>query len=319
MSLDWANERYVRVYTRDTTNWKLIDWRARTVLLHLFRKVDRSGVLDVGEDGVAGLAAVLELPLEEVVEPGITQLVKRGTVEFARGAYVIPNFIEAQETAASDAQRQRVAREKRRASKRIRDEDVTNRDGTVTAGHVESRQVTPSLSDPIRAEPNLPESLSRVPPTGARDPGIHPVVVHPPAAPLGHLVEHAVQRLDAARTEMDPTAKRIGSALTLSPVDRDQLLGRLRATDERERRETLDHCLDVLIAHAKAVPDVGMLRVGMLAGDRSWERWRLGTVASVSGPRDGPPRGGGGPRRGGGGGALTGLDALMAQVAEERR
>lgn len=101
MSLDWANERYVRVYTRDTTTWKLCDWRARTVLLHLFRKVDRSGVLDVGDDGVAGLAAVLELPLEEIVEPGIAQLVKRGTVEHGNGAYVIPNFIEAQGNVSS--------------------------------------------------------------------------------------------------------------------------------------------------------------------------------------------------------------------------
>jgi hypothetical protein len=98
-------------------------------------------------------------------------------------------------------------------------------------------------------------------------------------------VEHAVRRLDAARTGMDPAAKRLGSALTLSPVDRDQLLARLRETDELDRRETLDHCLDVLIAAAAAKGDVGMLRIGMLAGDRSWSQWRLGTVASVASRR----------------------------------
>lgn len=157
MSLDWANERYVRVYTRDTTTWKLVDWRARTVLLHLFRKVDRSGVLDVGEDGVAGLAAVLELPLEEIVEPGIAQLVKRGTVERTADAYILPNFLDAQETPASDAQRQRVQREKRRASKRSGDGDVTNRDAGVTDGHVASRGVTPNRTVPFRSEPCLAE------------------------------------------------------------------------------------------------------------------------------------------------------------------
>jgi len=157
VSLDWANERYVRVYTRDTTTWKLCDWRARTVLLHLFRKVDRSGVLDVGDDGVAGLAAVLELPLEEIVEPGIAQLVKRGTVERTADAFVLPNFIEAQEMPASDAQRQRVQREKRRADKRNRDGGVTNRDALVTTGHATSRDVTPNRTVPIRSEPCLAE------------------------------------------------------------------------------------------------------------------------------------------------------------------
>lgn len=287
MSLDWANERYVRVYTRDTTTWKLCDWRARTVLLHLFRKVDRSGVLDVGDDGVAGLAAVLELPLEEIVEPGIAQLVKRGTVEMTSDAYIIPNFLEAQETPASDAQRQRAAREKRRASKRNRDEAVTNRDASVTHGHDTSRGVTPSLPVPDRSDP---DSLS-VAPAGARDPGIHQVVPAPTPAPLGPLVEHAVTRLDAARSAMDPKAQRIGTAIHLPSEQRDQLLGKLRRVDERERRQTLDHCLDVLIAAARAANDVGMLRVGMLAGEASWDQWRLATVESVSRPRAPPGRG----------------------------
>jgi hypothetical protein len=118
--MDWSNERYVRVYTRDTATWKLLDWRARTVLLHLFRKVDRAGVLDVGEDGVEGLAAVLELPLE-IVEPGIAALTKAPrsldrvpTVVHTGSAYLLPNFMEAQEAKQSEPQRQRESRAKRR-------------------------------------------------------------------------------------------------------------------------------------------------------------------------------------------------------------
>lgn len=116
MALDYSNERWVRLYTRDTATWKLIDWRARTVLLHLLRKVDRAGVLDVGDDGEIGLAAVLELPPEEIVAPGIAQLVKRGVVVNSGTAYVLPAFLAAQEAPASDAQRQRDARERRRAA-----------------------------------------------------------------------------------------------------------------------------------------------------------------------------------------------------------
>lgn len=123
MALDWSNERYVRLYTRDTATWKLVDWRARTVLLHLLRKVDRAGVLDVGDDGELGLAAVLELPLEEVVEPGIAQLVKRGTVEVAAGGYVIQNFTKAQ--TAGDPSPAAMKQRRHRAKKLSSSETVT--------------------------------------------------------------------------------------------------------------------------------------------------------------------------------------------------
>ena len=144
--MDYGNERWIRVYTRDTTTWKLIDWRARTVLLHLLRKVDRAGVLDVGEDGIDGLAAVLELPIGEVVEPGLHQLVTRGTVVATGAAYVIPNFITAQEAPSSDRQRQKDARERRRATALSRDDssqNVTPESRNVTERHAESQGVTP--------------------------------------------------------------------------------------------------------------------------------------------------------------------------------
>jgi hypothetical protein len=391
VSLDFSNERYVRVYTRDTTTWKLCDWRARTVLLHLLRKVDRSGVLDVGEDGVAGLAAVLELPLEEIVEPGIAQLVKRGTVEQTAGAYVLPNFLEAQETPATDAQRQRDSRERRRSERRAR--GVPERfvyvaaasDGTVKIGvasdvrsrlwglntgrpdpavlvacwpgteadekeahqlwahlrvrgewfqddgisgwakskaeksqsHVESHRVTnsvtPNRTVPILAEPSKPD-LSRVP--RAHDPTV-PVAapVHTPApkpdGQIGELLEHAIKRLDAARTDIGgKKTMLIGSALHVG-VDGELLRAKLRPIDSAQRRGKLDHCLDVLIAKARADGKVDALRLGMLAGDLSWPRWLAETPETYSSPRA-PPRG----QRAGR--ALTGLDALVAIVAEEK-
>ena len=53
--MDWSNERYVRVYTRDTTTWKILSWEARALLQFLIRKVDRSGVVDTGRHGARGL------------------------------------------------------------------------------------------------------------------------------------------------------------------------------------------------------------------------------------------------------------------------
>ncbi len=156
--MDWANERWVRVFTRDTVSWKLCDWRAHTTLLHLFRKVDRAGVLDVGDDGIAGLAAVLELPIE-VVEPGIEQLTRTGngrlpTVVFSGAAYVIPNFIEAQETPQSDPQRTRESRGRRRdlaslVSRNVSDvtRNVSEPSRGVTSGHAVSRADTPDQTN----------------------------------------------------------------------------------------------------------------------------------------------------------------------------
>ena len=138
----------------------------------------------------------------------------------------------------------------------------------------------------------------------------------PPTQPaeLHALLEHAVQRLDAARRELDPASKPIGSSLCLGAQHRSDLVARLMATDQRERRAALEHCLAVLIAEATAKGDVQHLRIGMLAGERSWERLRMGTVDSVTRSGQGARASPRGQRRG----ELTGLDALMAQVAEEK-
>jgi hypothetical protein len=183
--MDWSNERYVRLYTRDTVTWKLFDWQARSVLMHLLRKVDRSGVLDVGDDGIEGAAAVLELPLG-LVEAGMPQLIARGTVVSIAGRYVLPNFLEAQEAPQSDAMRAREHRARRRAEAlrdvTNRDGDVTNRDGDVTNRDRSSRDplnpVETSLqpSEPaFQAEPQKKRALSAAPlpddwesPAGAR-------------------------------------------------------------------------------------------------------------------------------------------------------
>lgn len=195
--MDWANERYVRVYTRDTTTWKLMDWRGRCVLQLLMRKVDRAGVLDVGHDGVLGLAAVLELPIE-IAEAGIAQLTAgRGgmpTVVDTGTAYVLPNFIEAQEAAQSDPQRKRESRARRRdvalaVSRNILQPSESGHDGHETGRDrdVGSQPVTliRSVPDPIRED--LPPARA-IPPTATPAPEPEPEVdeIVQPAPGLVH-------------------------------------------------------------------------------------------------------------------------------------
>ena len=116
MPLDFANETWVRLYKRDTVTLKLLSWQARAVLWELLRKCDRSGVIDTDGHGVAGIAALIGIPLD-VVAVGIGELVASETLAITTGGYVIPRFVEAQETPQSGSARNRVWREKRRDDK----------------------------------------------------------------------------------------------------------------------------------------------------------------------------------------------------------
>lgn len=110
--MNWEDERYVRLYTRDTITWKLLGWEGRFVMMSLLRKVDRAGCLDL-EAGTEGLSALLEMP-EEIVQAGLAACTKRGTVQQRGSMLVLPRFLEAQEAKQSDRQRQRECRERRR-------------------------------------------------------------------------------------------------------------------------------------------------------------------------------------------------------------
>jgi hypothetical protein len=146
--------------------------------------------------------------------------------------------------------------------------------------------MAPVAPVPEKAVPKKAETLQNAP--GATE--AKPL---PPTLPaeLHGLLEHAVQRLDAARRELDLASKPIGSSLCLGAQHRSDLVARLMATDQRERRAALEHCLAVLIAEAKAKGDVQHLRIGMLAGERAWERLRMGTVDSVTRAARAGPRG----------------------------
>lgn len=112
--MDWSNERYVRLYVRDTLTWRMWTWQARTVLSLLLRKLDRAGVMDIGEHDVTrAVAALIEIP-EDVADVGVKELLRDKTLVHANGRICMPNFVQAQEAKQSDAQRQRESRARRR-------------------------------------------------------------------------------------------------------------------------------------------------------------------------------------------------------------
>lgn len=111
--MDWSEERYVRVYTRDTADLLIFGWEGRLVWYELLRKVDRAGVLEYGGGDIEVVAELLRIP-HEVFKVGIAKIAKREAVQITETAIVIPNFIEAQEASMSGNARQRESRLRRR-------------------------------------------------------------------------------------------------------------------------------------------------------------------------------------------------------------
>jgi hypothetical protein len=158
--MDWANERYVRLYTRDTMTWKRLPWQSRLLIPAIMRKLDRSGVIDLGEDGEDGIADFIEVPAE-FVQAGLPELLRREVFVVRGKRLVMPNYIAAQETRQSDAQRQRDSRERRATAgdkPSPEPEDSHPPSPPVTSGHPESLQ--PSLAVPSLAEPEIPRARS---------------------------------------------------------------------------------------------------------------------------------------------------------------
>ncbi|MBV8760127.1 MAG: conserved phage C-terminal domain-containing protein [Deltaproteobacteria bacterium] len=152
--MDWSNEKYVRLYVRDTDSWLSWSWQARALFCLMLRKVDRAGVLET-KRGARGVTAHTGMPFEVVTE-ALRELLEDGCVrEHGDGrGYVMPNFLEAQEAAQSDRLRAREYRARRRdhaagviterdASDTKRDGAITERDENVTRRHAAS--LLPSL------------------------------------------------------------------------------------------------------------------------------------------------------------------------------
>ena len=169
--MDWSDERWVKLYTRDTTDWLALSWQAQGLFVLILRKVNRAGVIDLGRAGKRGLAAHIGGGSAWAsMEPHLDELLVDGCVTFDGIALRVTNFVTAQTSIQSDKARKRAERE--RANDLGRDEqeneepkrDVTKRDGEsqdvtgsrvdVTRGHVASRDVTnrETRSEEIRTD-----------------------------------------------------------------------------------------------------------------------------------------------------------------------
>lgn len=156
--MDWSNEPYVKVYTRETDDDLALTWEARALWDALLKRLDRSGYVETRR-GARGLAAITRIPLE-VVTRVLPELLEDGRIVAVDGGFLAPNYIAAQESTKSDKLRQKDSRDRRRAAAldrgvtprdgavTFRDASITPRDSSVTDGHEASRNVTLCSADP---------------------------------------------------------------------------------------------------------------------------------------------------------------------------
>jgi hypothetical protein len=161
----WEDERYVRIFTRDTSDLAAMGWEARALLWELFRKMDRAGILKMGKSGIRGLSALVGIPID-VVTRGLDILTDDGVISRNGDTLFAKNFQPAQECTKSDRLRQQERRDRDRYGQIS--QNVTNGHDTVTERHEKteavtsrhdpSRDVTPYRTVPCSAVPNQSDS-----------------------------------------------------------------------------------------------------------------------------------------------------------------
>lgn len=164
--MDWANEEYVRLYTRETADDLELSWEAVALWRAMLCKFDRSGVIQV-RNGWPSLARMVRMPIEVVERVG-PELVTDGRVRVTKHGFVAPNFTEAQTASKSDKLRQRESRDRRREIAMAKQSENTR------AGHGRSRAVT--KRDPRSQDVTLP-----LPPVAEAPVALPPVALSPAA------------------------------------------------------------------------------------------------------------------------------------------
>ena len=173
LGLDYSDERYARLYTRDTPEWHVLTWQAKAVYCLLRRKVDRSGVVPLGRGGLRAVSALVGVP-GDVGEPAMRELADSGYLDINAARVAVVEFVESETAVKSDALRQAESRARRGASN-VTKRDAESRNVTeshaeshaVTESHMASQNVTLYLTDPCLTDPDLTDqNLPPCPPSG---------------------------------------------------------------------------------------------------------------------------------------------------------
>ena len=206
--MNWSEERYVKLFQRDTLTWLGWNWQARCVFPLLLRKVDGAGILEMGNlPPDMAVSMMIGVPAE-VCAVALESLFASGCVKPTPRGLIIPNYFKAQTTKASDRIRQIQSRERRAAA-----EVLEVIETAVTARHDLSRPVTPSL-----AEPSLAEPRSSAEQKAAQPPDLFPEAL-PPKAKAPKVKKEPDPRHAPLVARLVEAAKRVLGSYAFTPRD----------------------------------------------------------------------------------------------------
>jgi hypothetical protein len=265
--VDWSNEEYVRLYTRETADDLELSWEAVALWRAMLTKFDRAGVLSV-RNGWPSVARLVRMPVEVVERVG-PELVTDGRVRVTERGFVAPNYVEAQTASKSDRIRQKESRDRRRADAMTQPREIPSTPSqNVTPSHETSQAVAPSHTPSqnvtlTSADPLLCEALLA---DGSRAPGISPSGPYDPESPeqRGALRNQTWSQLSKARVAIAAELGLTGvyPLTTITPAANPR---GYRDLGERIREEGADapavcaRVLEVLIAQAREKGDVEWL------------------------------------------------------------
>ena len=222
--MNWGDERYVRVYTRDTTDYLMWSWQAQALWWQILRKFTRAGVLELGRHGLKGICAHIKMPWD-IAGPALDELLEDGCIALRQGAkgssYLFAtNYVDANEAVQSDKCRQQAVRERRKDLERLdelngkaADNDVTARDAGVTAREETSRRVTPGHDESRAVTPCLP-SVPSVPDRTDQDPPASPSTLVPLDPPGERFDFESVYRDYPRKENKAPGMKTLAGTIT---------------------------------------------------------------------------------------------------------
>jgi hypothetical protein len=191
----WEDERYIRIFTRDTPSWDALGWEAQALLVQIFRKMDRTGLLALGGSGRRGLAACVRIPLD-VVDRALDVLLEEGVLSMLGPDIFCKNFMAAQECAKSDALRSKEKRERAHLRMTLGVSDVTREVAQTPRSDTRAPQGdTPS----VPSVPCLPFSQPEI--VSTRDPGTTEHQASPPNEHGKPTARSVLTRFGAIRAE----------------------------------------------------------------------------------------------------------------------
>lgn len=165
IKLEWDQERWVKVYVRDSGDFAMLSWDAKALLLMLWRKADQLGVVRSAARCLPAFLGHRENAAQ--IAQGLADLEAIGSVEVRPDSLRLLEFVDAQSAVLCDRVRQAARRDRKAVSgntlesQNVTESHAMSRD--VTHGHAASRDVT-TRQDQTRQEESRSDQTPTVEP-----------------------------------------------------------------------------------------------------------------------------------------------------------